>query len=105
MSRKAQIEALLAASPQDSFLRFALAKEYEKAGEDAGAKDAYESLLADDADYVGAYYHLGKCWERLGQPEQAVTTYDAGIAVAGRLGEQHAKRELMGARLEIADPD
>ncbi|MEL7161727.1 MAG: hypothetical protein AAFN92_13285, partial [Bacteroidota bacterium] len=66
MSRKDQILSMLEASPKDSFLRFALAKEHEKAGADAGARSVYEAIVADDPEYVGTYYHLGKTLERLG---------------------------------------
>lgn len=103
MSRKAQIQSLLADNPTDAFLRFALAKEYEKEGADAGAREVYEALLADQPEYVGTYYHLAKTLERLGEPDRALAVYDAGIAITRKLGETHAMRELAGARLEIAD--
>lgn len=103
MSRRAQIEAMLAESPTDPFLRFALAKEHEKAGEDAAARAAYEALVADAPDYVGTYYHLGKTLERLGEDALAFGVYTEGMAVTKRLGEQHAMRELAGARLELGE--
>ena len=105
MSRKAQIEALLADNPEDAFLRFALAKEYEKEGADAGAKDVYEALVADQPEYVGTYYHLGKTLERLGEDQEAWRVYTEGIAVTKRLGERHAMSELAGARLELGDEE
>jgi len=56
MSRKAQIQAMLADAPTDAFLRFALAKEHEKEGDDAGAKKIYTALINDQPEYVGTYY-------------------------------------------------
>ncbi|MFT6000747.1 MAG: tetratricopeptide (TPR) repeat protein [Neolewinella sp.] len=105
MSRKAQIEAMLTESPQDAFLRFALAKEYEKEGAHAGARKAYEALLADQPEYVGTYYHLGKILERLEEQAEAWRIYTEGIAVTKRLGEKHAMSELAGARLELGDEE
>lgn len=105
MSRKAQIEALLADSPNDAFLRFALAKEYEKEGAAAGARDVYQELVADQPEYVGTYYHLGKILEQLGEPAAAWKVYSDGIAIAKKLGETHAMRELAGARLELGDEE
>ncbi len=105
MSRKAQIEAMLAESPQDAFLRFALAKEYEKEGADAGAREIYEALVAEVPDYVGTYYHLGKTLERLQEPAAAWQVYTTGMAVTKRLGERHALSELAGARLELGDEE
>lgn len=105
MSRKEQITALLADNPKDAFLRFALAKEYEKEGADAGAKEIYTALLADQPEYIGTYYHLGKTLERLGDPAAAWRIYSDGIAITRKLGEQHAMRELAGARLELGDEE
>lgn len=105
MARKAHIEALLKDAPDDAFLRFALAKELEKEGADAGARDVYERLLADQPEYVGTYYHLGKTLERLGAAGDAWRVYSDGIAVTKRLGEQHAMRELAGARLELGEEE
>lgn len=105
MSRKARIEAMLAESPNDPFLRFALAKEHEKEGADAGAREVYEALLADNPDYVGTYYHLGKTLERLEEQAEAWRIYTEGIAVTKRLGERHAMSELAGARLELGEEE
>jgi predicted Zn-dependent protease len=105
MSRKAQIEAMLAESPQDPFLRFALAKEYEKEGADAGAKEVYETIVANNPDYPGTYYHLGKLLEKLGEDAAAWSVYSEGIAVTKRLGEKHAMSELAGARMELGDEE
>ena len=109
MSRKDQILSLLEDSPHDPFLRFALAKEYEKEGAAAGAtpgawqqaKQVYEQLIQDSPDEPGTYYHLGKLLEQLGEPLAADRIYAQGIAKTKALGEQHAMRELMGARMEL----
>lgn len=105
MSRKDQILQLLAASPRDAFLRFALAKEWEKEGDDPAALDIYERLAHDEPGYVGTYYHLGKTLERLDRPAEAWKIYTRGIEVTRDLGEQHAMRELAGARMELGDAE
>ncbi len=105
MSRKAQIQAMLADAPTDAFLRFALAKEHEKEGDDAGAREIYTALLSDQPEYVGTYYHLGKTLERLEEDREAWRIYSEGIAVTKRLGEKHAMSELAGARLELGDEE
>lgn len=101
MSRKDQILSMLADSPNDSFLLFALAKEHEKEGADAGAKDVYERLITEHPNDPGTYYHLGKLLERLQDAAAADEVYARGIAKTKELGEQHAMRELMGARMEL----
>lgn len=105
MTRKDQIITLLQDNPTDPFLRFALAKEYEKEGADAGAVEVYEQLAKDHPEYVGTYYHLGKALERLGRPAEAWKVYSTGMAVTKRLGEEHAMRELAGARLDLGEEE
>ncbi len=101
MSRKDQLLSLLADSPDDAFLQFALAKELEKAADDAGAREVYEAIVRDHPKEPGTYYHLGKCLERLGNPLAADSAYAAGITMTKQLGENHAMRELLGARMEL----
>ena len=105
MSRKDQIVQLLEANPSDAFLRFALAKEWEQEGNDATAVVIYRSLVSDQPDYIGTYYHLGKALERQERQEEAWKIYTTGIEVTKRLGERHAMRELAGARMELGDEE
>ena len=105
MPKKEQIQALLQVNPKDNFLRFALAKEYEKEGQDEQARQAYEGLIHDAPTYVGTYYHLGKTLERLGDARKAFATYSSGMRMAKQLSETHAYNELAGARLELGDEE
>ncbi len=101
--RLIQLESLLQESPTDSFLLFAIAKEYESMGQSDLAVSQYKQLLEKDPNYVGTYYHLGKLLELAGRTESAVTIYDKGIQVAEAQGDQHSKRELAEARLNLVD--
>ena len=101
MSRKDQLLTLLKDSPNDGFLLFALAKEHEKAGEAAGAREVYERIVRDHPDDPGTYYHLGKLLERLAEPEAANEVYNTGLKKTKELGETHHYRELMGAKMEL----
>jgi tetratricopeptide (TPR) repeat protein len=103
--RKQQLLAMLQENPNDGFLQFALAKECEKHGQEEEALHYYLHLLEKDPHYIGAYYHLGKLYERLQEPGSAWEVYGKGIAMARQLGEQHALSELMGARLALGDED
>lgn len=105
MSRIDTIRQMLTDNPSDSFLRFALAKEFEKTGDDAAAIETYRFIVENDPDYVGTYYHLGKALERSDEPQLAWTTYSDGISVCRRKGEKHAMAELAGARLELGDEE
>lgn len=99
--RLQQLMALWQASPTDAFLLFAIAKEHEKAGDDAEALAWYERLRQTDPAYVGLYYHLGRLYERAGRTQEAIETYRAGMRAARQAGDQHAWAELNTARMEI----
>lgn len=104
-SRLDQLHQLLSESPDDSFLLFALAKEYEKQEDWQEALSWYLRLLKQDAAYLGTYYHLGKLYEKLDQPQKARSTYTQGMETARQQGDQHALSELAGARLALGDED
>ena len=105
MSRLDQLQALLGESPNDSFLLFAVAKEYESQGRDEEALAYYQRLLTSDPGYVGLYYHLGKLYERAGQFQEAWKTYTEGMAVARQAADRHALSELAAARLELGEEE
>ncbi len=96
---------MLADSAQDSFLLFAIAKEYEGQQDDTAALRYYQQLQSADPDYVGLYYHLGKLYERRNEIATAFHTYTAGMAVARSARDSHALNELAAARLEIGDEE
>ena len=82
----------------DSFVLFAIAKEYEALGNSPAAISHYEKLRQIDPEYIGLYYHLAAIYAEEGKAEKALECYDEGIAIASRQGDQHAKSELMNAR-------
>lgn len=92
---------MLAESPNDPFLLFAIAKEYEAASDLEQALAYYTQLIGQDANYVGTYYHLAKLYEKIEQPEKALDTYATGMVVARRVGDQHALAELSAAKLNL----
>ncbi len=97
MDRLQLLHNLLAEQPNDPFLNHALALEEIKVGRDDEALRLFESLLAQNPDYVGSYYHLGKLHERRGDESKAIEVYEQGMNAAKKLGEQHAYNELRGA--------
>ncbi|PSL43491.1 tetratricopeptide repeat protein [Chitinophaga niastensis] len=97
MDRIAQIKQFLEGSPDDSFLKHALALEYIKLNDDITARQLFEELLAHEPGYVGSYYHLGKLLERAGDPAGAISVYEKGMAMAKAGNERHAYNELQSA--------
>ena len=101
MERIEKLKEFLAASPEDSFLRHALALEYVKIGDEQQARSLFEELLARDENYIGSYYHLAKLLERLDEIDNAIKYYQLGMAKAKEAGDQHAYNELRSAYEEL----
>ncbi|HEV7332865.1 MAG TPA: hypothetical protein VGN63_17630 [Flavisolibacter sp.] len=97
MERIEKLKAFLEQNPADSFVQHALALEYVKLNNDAAAREKWEALLARDEMYVGSYYHLAKLLERSGEKEAAIATYEKGMQVAKKAGDNHAYNELQAA--------
>jgi tetratricopeptide (TPR) repeat protein len=96
---------MLAAEPTDAFLLFAIAKEYESAGDDNEALNFYTKCREHNPDYVGLYYHLAKLYERKNDIQTAISVYDAGMLVAKAQNNRHALNEMAIARSEWVDED
>jgi tetratricopeptide (TPR) repeat protein len=105
MSRIDQIRQFLQDSPNDSFLRYALAQELQKQGDVEAAKDAYLWLTDNQPSYVATYYHLGKLLIAQGEKEAALAWFNLGIEHAKAAKELHALSELQSAKLELEYED
>jgi len=105
MSRIDQIRQFLQDSPNDSFLRYALAQELQKQGDLEAAKDAYLWLTDNQPSYVATYYHLGKLLIAQGEKEAALAWFNLGIEHAKAAKELHALSELQSAKLELEYED
>ena len=105
MSRIDQIRQFLQDSPNDSFLRYALAQELQKQGDVEAAKEAYLWLTDNQPSYVATYYHLGKLLIAQGEKEAALAWFNLGIEHAKAAKELHALSELQSAKLELEYAD
>ncbi len=103
--RLQQLLSLLKNSPNDPFTNFAVAKEYESIGDYENALHYYQQIVQQDKMYVGTYYHLGKLYEKMHEPELAFSIYKEGMKVAKMQGDQHAFNELAGAQLNLGDDE
>jgi tetratricopeptide (TPR) repeat protein len=101
-TRREMLEEFVAADPADSFSRYALALELEKAGLAAEATAQLQEVIARDANYVAAYYHLGRMLARASHPEAARTIYERGLEVAAKAGDQKTRSEIQDA-LDMLD--
>ncbi len=94
MDRIDQISDMLNKDPKDSFLRYALALEYEKVGDSKKAIQLIKALIESDEEYLGAYYKLGQLHEEKNDPKTAITIYKKGIELAEKQNDVKAKGEL-----------
>jgi len=101
MSRIEKLQEFLAKDPNDSFVRHALALEYQKIGDIPAARKLFEDLLAHDPAAVGSYYHLAKLLEGLGENQAALEWYEKGMAAAKAANEKRAFNELRSAYDEL----
>ncbi len=95
--RLTKLFEFLEADPTDSFILYAIATEYNVQQDSENALKYYLQLTQLHPDYVGTYYHLGKLYEKLGNKEQAIKTYQDGMQAARNKRDMHALSELRGA--------
>jgi tetratricopeptide (TPR) repeat protein len=88
---------MLTEEPNDSFLLYALATEYLKLNDNQKALFYYLETVKSNEEYVGVYYHLAKLYEVLKESENAFETYQKGMKIARKIGDNHAFSELQSA--------
>lgn len=97
MDKIEQLLQFLAEEPGDSFTQYALALEYEKAGDTAAAINWLNTLLEEHPDYLPAFYQYGRLLEQTGKKTSAIETYEKGLKLAKVKGNKHTANELQTA--------
>lgn len=101
--RLEQLLVMLEQDPKDSFVRYAVALEYASAGDVPQAIQRIEALLAEEPDYLGAYYKLGQLCEQCGHRDKALDVYRRGAAVAKAQNNTKTLGELNTAMMLLED--
>lgn len=96
-NRLSKLLEFLENEPNDPFILYALATEYNALNDKAQAYSFYLQLTEKHPDYVGTYYHFGKLLEKDNQKEQALATYQKGMQAARNKRDMHALSELQAA--------
>jgi predicted Zn-dependent protease len=97
MPRIDEIEKLLASSPDDVFLNFALAMELVKAGQDDQAAVRFERVIQLDPNYITGYRQWSHMLVTLGRKDEAKAVLARGIEAATRAGDKHAVSKMQEA--------
>ncbi len=101
---KSRLEALkdfLAAEPDDSFTRYALALEYLALNDTSEGERLLRETIERNASYVAAYHQLGQLLFKLGRSEEAREAYTKGIAAARNIHDHHAASEMLMEMVEL----
>lgn len=93
-SRREKIEAMLEDDPKDIFLRYSLAMELDKEGENDASLAKLTELIEEDPPYVPAFFMAGQQLARLGRVEKAREALRVGIEAARQQGDAHAAGEM-----------
>lgn len=103
MDRLQHIRHMLEGSPEDPFLRFALAKELEGLQVPEDALSAWNWFTENDPEYNGRYYHHARLLARMDRSEEALEVIRQGLEVTQRQGDRHAHGELRALQDEVED--
>lgn len=102
-SRREKIEAMLADEPDDQFLRYTLALELDKEGENNRSLELLSALTKDESPYVPAYFMAGQQLARLERVNEARSYLRDGIEAARAAGDSHAAGEMSEFLTSLGD--
>lgn len=91
------LRSMLEQDPKSSFVRYGLAMELLNLGKGEESVAEFQSLIANDPNYVAAYFHGGRAFEALGKIDAARKIYEAGVAACRKIGDTHTLSEIEGA--------
>lgn len=94
MSRREQLEAMLADSPDDTFLRYALAMELENEDENERSLELHRGLMEADPPYVPSFFMSGQQLANLDRIGEAKQMLEQGIEQANLQDNLHAAGEM-----------
>ena len=96
-TRREKLEGLVAQDPNDSFSRYALALELEKAGEESESVTHLREVILRDPNYIAAFYHLGRLLASQGNTEEARAVYQQGLNAGATADDQRTRSEIQQA--------
>lgn len=94
MSRREQLETLLADSPEDTFLRYALAMELANEEEHDRSLELHRELMNGSPPYVPSFFMSGQQLADLDRIDEAKQALEQGIVHAEDQGNLHAVSEM-----------
>lgn len=102
--RREMLLEMLAADPKDTFLRYGLAMELAREGQALEAVARLRDLIADQPQYVPAYFQAAQILLREGDATAAAKLLRGGIAAAQDQSDLHAAEEMTALLAQIELP-
>ncbi len=96
MSRIEELEKMLDQNPDDPFLIYALAREYEARQSTMQAVLMYEHLVTNYSDYIATYYHYARLLYNGGNRLEGMRLIKQGIEAGTKAKDMHAVGEMKG---------
>jgi tetratricopeptide (TPR) repeat protein/tRNA A-37 threonylcarbamoyl transferase component Bud32 len=90
-------EKLLQAAPEDTDVRFELARLYEDTGSLDQAGQHYRRVLEDDPRYIDALLAMGRVEVGRGQPQAALDPLNQALSLAVQLDNREARGNILNA--------
>ena len=97
-----KILEMLKTSPEDTFLLYAAAMEYEGSGKTGEALQFFKEVLRIDPSYLSAYYRLGYLLQEA-HPSEAKAWLESGIALAREKKDAKTEREMRQLLEEVEE--
>src|SRR3954470_7691989 len=93
-SRREKIEAMLKEEPEDQFLRYSLACEFDNEERSDESLALLRSLMTDQTPHVHSFLRGAQLLVKLDRIEEARAALREGIELARQQGELHAAGEM-----------
>jgi hypothetical protein len=93
-SRREKLEDMLVDDPTDTFLRYALAMELDKEGQQEQSLRMFEQLMQESPPHVPSFLMAAQRFVKQGQIADARRVLRQGIEEARSQGENHAASEM-----------
>lgn len=94
MSRREEIEKMLETEPNDIFLRYALAMEFDSEGQADKSLEIYKQLMQDETPHVPSYFRVAQILAGNGETDESRKVLREGIEIARNQGDFHAAGEM-----------
>ncbi len=95
--------SMLHAQPDDAFLLYGIAIEYQSASDFEKAGSYFEKLLAIHPDYLAAYYQAGLHYISIQKYEMALLIFEKGMEIAQLQKNNKTFNELLEVKENLED--